>query len=179
MSEQWRFYTFAALITLEVVLITHPLALFAPAAFLPPGLRRLFHMSIEQPSFYLLPFQISALARRVSVTLHIFISQITPPAVAKASFSSSPAAELLSPQTLQRLGQLVQLARTTDAEATRLVQLGFAPFRGDRESVGTLRKGMKEGLVLSSVRVSPQVQQAVAQVVERKKRGNNGEEVDR
>lgn len=74
----------------------------------------------------------------------------------------------MPPQTLQRLGQLVQLSRVTDAEATRLLQLGFAPFRGDREAVGTLRKGMKEGLVLSSVRGSREVQQAVARVIERK-----------
>lgn len=76
---------------------------------------------------------------------------------------------------MQRLGQLLQLSRTTDGEATRLLQLGFAPFRGDREGVATLRKGMKEGLVLSSVRASPGVQTAVSEVVERKMREKKGE----
>lgn len=131
-----------------------------PSNLLPPGLRDFL------PTFYLLPFQILTLARRASVTLHIFISQISPPDVSKASAAPTPG-ERLHPQTLQHLAQLVQLSRATDAEATRLLQLGYAPFRGDREAVGTLRKGMKEGLVLSSVRGSREVQQAVARVIER------------
>lgn len=75
---------------------------------------------------------------------------------------------------MQRLAQLAQLSRATDDEATRLLQLGLAPFRGDREGTATLRKGMKEGLVLSSVRASPEVQQAVAQVMERSRLEKNG-----
>lgn len=169
---QWRFYTFAALITLELSLITHPLALFMPEAYLPAGLRSLLGLSDNKtntpPGFYLLPFQILTLARRAAVTLHIFISQVTPPEVAKSS--SSSAGQLLSPQTLQRLRQLVQLAQATDVEATRLLQLSFAPFRGDPESVATLRRGMKEGLVLGGVRNSPEVKEAVERVLERRKR---------
>lgn len=76
---------------------------------------------------------------------------------------------------MQQLGQVVQLSRTTDAEATRLLQLGLAPFRGDRDGAAMLRKGMKEGLVLSSVRASPEVQQAVGEVMERKKREKKGD----
>ena len=49
------------------------------------------------------------------------------------------------------------------------MQMGLAPFRGDRESVSTLRRGMKEGLILGGVRSSPVVQQAVADVIERRK----------
>ncbi|KAL2009336.1 hypothetical protein VTN00DRAFT_7530 [Thermoascus crustaceus] len=164
-GRYWRFYTFAALITLELALITHPLALFMPAAYLPEWLRSLFGIST---GFYLLPFQILTLARRASVTLHIFISQVTPPEVAKSS--SSSAGQPLSPQTIQRLGQVVQLARATDVESTRLLQVGFAPYRGDKESVALLRRGMKEGLVLGSVRNSPEVREAVRQVQERRKR---------
>lgn len=136
-----------------------------PAAYLPEWLRSLFGIST---GFYLLPFQILTLARRASVTLHIFISQATPPEVAKSS--SSSAGQPLSPQTIQRLGQVVQLARATDVESTRLLQVGFAPYRGDKESVATLRRGMKEGLILGSVRNSPEVQEAVRQVQERRKR---------
>ncbi|KAJ5464590.1 uncharacterized protein N7458_000276 [Penicillium daleae] len=119
------------------------------------------------------PFQILTLARRASITLHIFISQMAPPA-ARASASNG---ETLSPQTMQRMGQLVQASRATDFEATRLLQLGLAPFRGDRESVGALRRGMKEGLILGGVRSSPEVQRAVAQVMERRK-GEKEDKVD-
>ncbi|KAI9925702.1 hypothetical protein ASPWEDRAFT_158097 [Aspergillus wentii DTO 134E9] len=164
-GRYWRFFTFAALITLELALTTHPLALFMPASYLPPALQSILGISTHS-TFYLLPFQILTLARRASVTLHIFISQLTPPEATKSS--SVPAAERINPQLLQRLGQVMQLSGATDSEATRLLQLGFAPFRGDREGVATLRKGMKEGLVLSSVRRSPEVQQAVAQVIQRK-----------
>ncbi|KAF9886412.1 hypothetical protein FE257_011444 [Aspergillus nanangensis] len=135
--------------------------------FLMTGLQRII------PHFYLLPFQILTLARRFSVTLHIFISQLTPPEMNKRS--SALAEERLHPQTMQRLGQLVQAARATDNEATRLAQMGFAPFRGDREGVAMLRKGMKEGLVLGSVRASPAVQEAVGEVMERKRREKKGD----
>ncbi|OJJ48103.1 hypothetical protein ASPZODRAFT_130033 [Penicilliopsis zonata CBS 506.65] len=166
-GRYWRFYTFAALITLEIALLTHPLALFMPVSLVPPALRDLiFSPSNSGPNhFYLLPFQIVTLARRASVTLHIFISQLTPPDPGKST------AERLPPQLVQRLGQLTQLSRATEIEATRLLQLGLAPFRGDGESVTTLRKGMREGLVLGSVRGSPEVQRAVKTVIDRRKSG--------
>lgn len=149
------------MLTLELALITHPQAVFIPTSYLPSALRALIP---EQQSFYLLPFQILTLARRASITLHIFISQMAPPSVRAASNG-----EKLSPQTMQRMGQLVQASRATDFEATRLLQLGLAPFRGDRESVSALRRGMKEGLILGGVRSSPEVQRAVAQVMERRR----------
>lgn len=70
---------------------------------------------------------------------------------------------------LQRIGQVVQLSRVAEVEAARMLQLGLAPFRGDRESVSTLRRGMKENLILGGVRASPEVQKAVAQVMERRR----------
>jgi hypothetical protein len=156
-------------------MMTQPFTVFMPASYLPSWVRAFLQISTNSPSFYLLPFQIVSLARRVSITIHIFISQVTPPEFSKAS---SAADSLLSAQTLQRLGQLVQLSRITDTEATRLLQLGFAPFRGDRESIVTLRRGMKEGLVLGSVRSNPEVQEAVAQVRQRRRRTNLDEHID-
>ncbi|KAL2824772.1 hypothetical protein BDW59DRAFT_147066, partial [Aspergillus cavernicola] len=145
-GRYWRFFTFAALFTLNLVLISHQGPVFITSGH------------------FLLPWQIIKMAEKLSISLHIFISQIAPPESKEAD-----SADRLHPQTVQRLGQLLQLSRATDTEATRLVQLGFAPFQGDRESIATLRKGMKEGLVLSSVRASPSVQQAVKEVAERRK----------
>lgn len=165
---QWRFLTFAALLTLELTLITHShLAVFTPASLLPEGLRNTLQIS-DSISFYLLPFQVLQIARQASIILHIFISQLTPPELAKKS-PSTPG-ERLDKETMQKLGQMVNLSRATDLEATRLLQMGYAPFRGDKEGIAALRKGMKEGLVLSGVRSSPEVQQAVTEVVERRKR---------
>ncbi|KAJ5175554.1 uncharacterized protein N7482_001431 [Penicillium canariense] len=164
-GRYWRFYTFAAMLTLELALITHPQAVFMPTSYLPSALRAWIP---EEQSFYLLPFQSLAIARRAAITLHIFISQVAPPSARTGK------GEILSPQTMQRMGQLVQTSRKTDFEATRLMQLGLAPFRGDRESVSALRRGMKEGLILGGVRSSPEVQRAVAQVIERRKAEKDG-----
>lgn len=154
------------MLTLELALITHPQAVFMPAAYLPAPLRAWLP---EQP-FHLLPFQILTLARRASITLHIFISQAAPPSTRTANGGG----DKISPQTMQQMGQLVQATRQADFEATRLLQLGLAPFRGDRESVSALRRGMKEGLILGGVRSSPEVQRAVVQVVERRKAEKDG-----
>lgn len=143
-----------------------------PAQYLPSGavyiLQRLF--SIDLSTFYLLPFQLISLARRASITIHIFISQLTPPEVARGS----PSESALSGKTIQGLVQLLQLSRATDAEANRLLQVGLAPFRGDRENVAALRRGMRGGLILSSVRESPEVQEAVKQVRRRRERETGG-----
>lgn len=150
------------MVTLELGLITHPQAVFMPIAYLP----KIIQAYLPQQSFYLLPFQILTLARRASIMLHIFISQVAPPS-AKAPPSGK--GDNISPQTMQQLGQLVQLSRAADNEATRILQMGLAPFRGDRESVSTLRRGMKEGLILGGVRSSPRVQKVVEEVTERRK----------
>lgn len=150
------------MLTLELGLITHPQAVFMPTAYLPVALQAW----LPKNSFYLLPFQILTLARRASIMLHIFISQAAPPTAKVAGNGNGNG---ILPQTVQRIGELIQLTRSTDMEATRMLQMGLAPFRGDRESVSTLRRGMKEGLILGGVRSSPEVQRAVAQVVERRK----------
>ncbi|KAH1663622.1 hypothetical protein KXX15_009350 [Aspergillus fumigatus] len=160
-GRYWRFFTFAALITLEAALITRPKALFMPGFYIPPAIRSLLGIS---PTFYLLPFQILTLAQRASVTLHIFISQLTPP---EASVSihrrcNGSRSWLNSPGL-----------RTARLHGFFSWVLLPSEFRGDREGIATLRKGMKEGLVLSSVRASPEVQQAIAQVMERKKPEKN------
>ncbi|KAJ5109735.1 hypothetical protein N7532_002380 [Penicillium argentinense] len=156
---QWRFYTFAAMLTLELSIMTHPQAVFMPTAYLPSALRSLF----PQEQFYLLPFQILTLARRASITLHIFISQAAPPGVGTVEGTGG-----ISRQTMQQVAQLVQTSRQTDFEATRMLHLGQAPFRGDKESVSALRRGMQEGLILGGVRSSPGVQQAISQVMQRR-----------
>ena len=151
------------MLTLELTMITHPQAVFMPTAYLPDTVSAW----LPKDSFYLLPFQILTLARRALITLHIFISQVAPPAErtnVTAGGDNIPAA------TVQKLGQLVAATRATDFEASRMLQLGLAPFRGDRQSVSALRRGMQEGLILGGVRTSPEVQRAVVQVTERRQR---------
>lgn len=157
------------MVALELILVTQPFSLVISADYIPALIRPYIGLARSKtaPVLYLLPFQIISLARRVSVTVHIFISQITPLYVPR---SASPAkgAGVLKPETLQQLGQVAQLARMTDTEASQLLDLSLSPFRGDRESVSVLRRGMKEGLVVGSVRNAPEVQEAVAQVQRRR-----------
>lgn len=141
-----------------------------PTLYIPAPVRELLGIITDDKShFYLLPFQILTLARQVSITLHIFISQLTPPDLTKKQSSTSTPGDKLSTQTMQRLAQLLHLTRATDAEASRLLQMGYAPFYGDKNATAALRKGMKEGLVLSSVRASPEVQGAVHAAAQRHK----------
>lgn len=147
------------MVVLELALITRPRAVFMPSSYLPPALSAW----LPAQSFHLLPFQILTIMRRVSITIHIFISQIAPKGQAQTSAEGG-----VSPATMQQLVKLVQTAQQTDLEATRSLQLAQAPFRGDREGVSGLRRGMQEALVLASVRSSPGVQQAVGEVIQRR-----------
>lgn len=141
-----------------------------PTLYIPAPVRELLGIVTDDKSrFYLLPFQILTMARQVSITLHIFISQLTPPDLTKKPSSTSTPGDKLSTQTMQRLAQLLHLTRATDAEASRLLQMGYAPFHGDKNATAALRKGMKEGLVVSSVRACPEVQGAVHAAVQRHK----------
>ncbi|KLJ07350.1 hypothetical protein EMPG_17173, partial [Blastomyces silverae] len=117
-GRYWRFYTFFALLTLELALLTHQNGTFMPASYLPGWLSTLLNLD----NFYLLPFQTLTLARNASMTLNIFISQLTPPDSSSSSSSSSSAAVSsnggLTSQTQAQLTQLMHLARANEAEAT-------------------------------------------------------------
>lgn len=147
------------MIFLELAMITQPQATFMPTMYLPEVVRAW----LPGNSFYLLPFQILTLARRASITLHIFISQIAPKETEPVS------TDKVTSQMIKQVTQLVQATQTTQIESTRALQLNLAPFRGDRESVTALRRGMKQALILGGVRSSDGVQRAVMEVVERVK----------
>lgn len=147
------------MIFLELAMITHPQAIFMPTAYLP----EVVCAWLPGNSFYLLPFQILTIARRASITLHIFISQISP------KETQPIGGDKVNPQTIKQVTQLMQATQATNLESTRALQLNLAPFRGDPESVSALRRGMKEALVLGGVRSSDGVQRAVMEVVERVK----------
>lgn len=171
--RKWRFYTFFALLTLELTLLTHPNATFIPSAYLPATLSKLLRLD----TFYLLPFQMLALARTASVTINIFISQLTPPEEKlRAGRGKGQGEEGLSGQTQRQLTQIVQLAQAQDAEAAKLLGMDMLPFAGDADRVARLRRGMKERLSRDSVREAPEVRQAVQTVLDRRNNSRKGEE---
>lgn len=162
---KWRFYTFFALLTLELTLLTHPNATFIPSAYLPTTLAKLLRLD----TFYLLPFQMLALARTASVTINIFISQLTPPdeKSARAGKGKGKGEAGLNVQTQRQLTQIAQLAQAQDTETAKLLGMDVVPFKGDREGVERLRRAMKERLSREGVRESAEVQEAIKAALER------------
>jgi len=148
-NPQWRFYTLPLLLTLELYLVTSPTIPNLP--LLPPGPLKLPHN--HDP---LLPFQLISLARTLSITLSIAISQLSPPQSPDNNFATGT-----SPQTLQYLDRLLTMSKLADAEATRLLSLSLSPFRGDGEGARDLRGRMREWVVLARVRGSKGVREVV------------------
>jgi hypothetical protein len=158
-GQFWRYLAISSLAFLEFYFLTHEwrspdisLRVARFAHWLLPGL--LPH--------HLLPFQILAVARRMSISLNIFISQLAP----NAARSNAEQDHQFQAQILH----LNQLAGKMDSEATGLLGLGFAPFRGEKEHVDALKKGMKEGMVTNAIRSTPEVREAVVKVLERRGR---------
>ncbi|EGE05256.1 membrane associated DnaJ chaperone [Trichophyton equinum CBS 127.97] len=170
-GRYWRFYTFFALLTLELTLLTHPNATFMPGAYLPAMLSSLLGLD----RFYLLPFQILSLARTASMSMNVFISQLAPPdAKLQASQSKERGGEEgLSVQAQKQLTQIVQLAQAQDAESAKLLGMDMLPFRGNVDRAGRLRRGMKERLRREEAGQAPEVQQAIAAAKHRRQQGQN------
>lgn len=72
-------------------------------------------------------------------------------------------------QLSHNLAMLGSSAQRLDQEAHGLLELQFAPYKGEPGHVRELRRGMKEGMVTSGVRAHPEVQEAVKRVMERKR----------
>lgn len=159
-GRYWRYLAVLSIVFLELYFLTHT---WKPPAFTLHGTRIAHALIPGILPDHLLPFQILTLARRMSMSLNIFISQLAPPAARSKTDQDR--------QTQQQIAHLNQVALRTDGEASGLLGLGLAPFRGDPEKVEMLRRGMKEGIVMSAVRNSSEVREAVRRVMERRNDG--------
>lgn len=158
-GQFWRYLAISGLAFLELYFLTHEWNAPDSAVSVASFARWLAPNVLPQN---LLPFQILALARRMSISLNIFISQLAP----HAARSSAE----LDQQLQAQISYLNQIAGRVDAEATGLLGLGFAPFQGEKDHVEALKKGMKNGMVTSSIRAAPQVREAVANVLARREK---------
>lgn len=157
-GQFWRYFAVVCMAFLELYFLTH--------IWTPPKLVLLWASTIHTllPDLlppHLLPFQILALARRMSMSINIFISQLAPPRM-KDSASRNM-------QTQQQIAHLAQAAVRLDAESGGLLQLGMSPFKGDAEKSEGLRLGMKESLVASTLRRHPEVRAAMQRVLDRRR----------
>jgi len=165
-GQYWRYLAVVGIMFLELYFLTHT---WSPPAFSTYSARLAHTLLPGVLPNHLLPFQILTLARRMSMSLNIFISQLAPPAARSKADQDR--------QSQQQIAHLNQVAMRTDAEAGGLLNLGLAPFRGDQEKVEMLRRGMKEGIVMSAVRNSPEIREAVLGVIKRRKEGSDSQDV--
>jgi hypothetical protein len=156
-GQFWRYYAVAVMAFLELYFLTHTWT--TPTQLARIGVATSTLLPRLLPS-HLLPFQILTIARRLSMSLNIFISQLAPPS---AKSSVDPNVSIL-----QQVAHLNQIATRLDGEANGLLDLGMAPFKGNPEEVKALRNGMRESLMASAVKSHPDVRQAVEEALARK-----------
>lgn len=63
--------------------------------------------------------------------------------------------------------QIAQLSQAHDMEATKLLQHNCAPFKGQKDYVSRLQKGMKTGLIMGTVQDNAEVKETIERVTER------------
>lgn len=149
-GQFWRYFAVAVMAFLELYFLTHtwnpPSSIVALAAATRATLPQLLPP-------HLLPFQVLQVARRLSMSLNIFISQLAPPS---AQAKADP-----NQHILQQVAHLQQAAARVDSEASNLLQLQMAPYQGDAADVRAVREGMRETLLINAVKTDPGVRQAV------------------
>ena len=146
----WRYMVMLALATLELYFLTHEWKWESQGGNTPQSDRTSVGMQISNLVLSrlplspllrtyritsLLPFQILTLARRLSISLNIFISQLAPPRKANSpisSYSETRQREQSSQQLQQQVMHLSNLAQRTDAEATNLLDMELTPFKMSR-----------------------------------------------
>ena len=158
-GQFWRYFAISAVALLELTLLTHEWS--TPQAFSLVG-STLYRLFPDLFPTHLLPFQILAVARRMSISINIFISQLAPPGSQQAQAIQSRQNELL-------LNHMTQSVIRIDQEANNLVNLGFAPYKGDRQMVDRLRGSMTESITLGTLRQSAEVRAAFARALDRRK----------
>lgn len=157
-GQFWRYFAVACMAFLELYFLTH--------SWEPPRLVFLW-ASLARKSFpqlfppHLLPFQMLGLARRLLMSLNIFISQLAPP-----SARDQAAKDL---QTTQQVAHLSQVASRLDSESGSLLQLGLSPFKGHQEKTEILKSGMKDSLLTGALRKNPEVREAVRRALARRR----------
>ena len=155
----WRYLAIGVMVFLEFYFLTHT---WEPHWTVLVAARTARRLAPDLVPPHLLAFQILTIARRMSISLNIFISQLTPQE-AKNGFGHDR-------QTSAQIQHLQQIALRTDAEAGELLSQSLVPFKGDVEKVEALRTGMKGVMMISAFQNSPEVQEAVKRALQRRRK---------
>ncbi|UKZ92029.1 uncharacterized protein TrAFT101_006998 [Trichoderma asperellum] len=151
-----KFYRWLILLTLcvfEIHAVTRP-----NFPTLLDGLNFIFSTTASHPPY--LPYQLIQLTRKLTITIYIALSQIGPLLVMDASPSKRSLGdedELLR----QGLTRLEAITGQFDVDATRLMDMEMAPFKGDAEATSNLQGKMREWLIQNTIRADPMVRDAL------------------
>lgn len=118
----------------------------------------------------LLPFQAIVLARKLTITTYIALSQIGPLLVIHLNGGQPPSDVGNDEKTLkQGLDRLEVLSRQLDADTARLMDMEVAPYQGDDEATANLKGKMREWLVQNTIRADPMVRDALGHSFRRRR----------
>ncbi|KAH7026126.1 membrane associated DnaJ chaperone-like protein [Microdochium trichocladiopsis] len=168
-GKYWRWLTIVVLCVFELHTVTRPAYPRLVAAVINPLLTRFTHHGPY------LPFQLITLARKLSVTFYIALSQIGPLVLrggnnasgkGGTAASTGDTSEKVLRQTLDRIEQAAQ---TLDADASRLMELEMAPFAGDPALVNSMRGKLREWLVQNTIRSDPMVKDALGRSFQKRR----------
>lgn len=162
--EFGKYYRWLILLTLcvfELYTVTRP--------DLPPALQAVNSVMTRftsNPPY--LPFQVISLARKLSITIYIALSQIGPLVSAQLG-PLKASAEDDEKALKQSLERLEAMGRQLDGDVVRLLEMEMAPYKGDREAAANLQGKMREWLVQNTIRADPMVRDALGTSFKRRR----------
>ncbi|KAL7276438.1 hypothetical protein RUND412_000577 [Rhizina undulata] len=159
-GRYWRFYALAFLLTFESLTLTR-LTPFLPAV---PGF--LYNYFQGRP---LLQFEQLILARKLTITVFIAMSQLGPLLIPR-SRSSASIIHSLAPH-LERLDAYTKLA---DAESTKTLVTEVLPFEREGKLKTELQGRLKEWMIEMKVQKAQEVRDAMGRVLQRKRDAPHG-----
>ena len=141
---------------LEIYTVSRPYFPTILTTFINPTLSGTF----SEPK--LLPFQFLILARKVNVAIFIAIAQLG------SHFQSADATAHNDSVPLGALAHLEHMARSTEVEAARLLDLNMAPFASNTVAVKNLKERVREWLVQNTIKADPVVREAVGSAMQQR-----------
>ncbi|EJT77158.1 hypothetical protein GGTG_07070 [Gaeumannomyces tritici R3-111a-1] len=197
-GHAWRWITFFAVVVFEVHVVTRPhhpvlfdrvvnplmawfegfggsAAATATAAGAAGGRRAAAAAAASAPFAYL-PFQAVQLARKLSLTVYVAMSQIGPMLGADTSSGRLVVADddeadaaKQRAQLEQALDRLEKTGAGLDQDAGSLFNMELAPFASDKEAVDAIAAKVKEWLVQNTIVSDVMVRDALGKVLRRKR----------
>ena len=150
----YRWLIIISLCTFEIHAVTRP-------DF--PGVVNAINAVITRISSHppFLPFQIITLARKLTITVYIALSQLGPLLAMHLNQGQQQAVGDDEKTVRQGLERLEAISRQLETDAGRLMDMEMAPYKGDAEAAANLQGKMKEWLVQNTIRADPMVRDAL------------------